>query len=1365
VKRKNTRFFSLGIILLILSYSGYSQGEFNNWYFGDHAGITFNNGAPVALTNCATSFWQQFATWTTSDSLGNLLFYSDGWRLYNRNHVIMSNGHFINGWAPWQSQSVFCVPFLQDSNLFFLFTIDGQFSPHFPNPLGLRYSIIDMQLDGGLGDIQSGQKNIPIPSAWDACNNVTGTRHQNNKFVWVVTRKYHNSSYYASYLVSNTGLDTTAVLSPSLISIYINHADTTVSDYSEIIKISPDGKKLISSYILYNNGIGALEVCNFSSQTGQVTPLFLIQNWMGTANGLLEFSPDSKYVYADEVCNPSQNGNRCIQFDATKTDSLSFIQSKVIIDSSSNNIGYQLGPDGKIYCASASAYLDVINNPSVQGLGCNYQHSAVYLQGKQCIWGFPQLLQRYYVYISHTGQCRGDSVNFSTVLWPPVDSLSWSFGDPFSGSLNYSNLPTPFHIYSSAGTYNVELIVRHNDKRMDTTWQVVTILPGPQPNLGPDLTICIGDSVTFDAGACTGCTYLWKNLGSGATVGTSQTFRTDQAGTYAAIVTGSNGCIGRDTVQLSTTPVPAVSNPPPLVKTICSGESTNIPLTSSPPGANFYWTATLSSGNVTGFSADSGLVINQVLTNPLATPGIVIYHITPKIGSCSGSKVDYEVTVNPGDSVKVSISASLNNICLGTSVTFTAIPTYGGSSPSYQWKVNGVNAGTNSSMFTYTPLNNDVISCILTSSNTICVFNNPATSNSITMTVNPQMPVSVSITSSLNPVCAGNTVLFTAHPVNEGLTPVYQWKVNGVNIGTNSSTFTYIPVNNDQVSCLMTSSLTVCITNNPATSNTIIMQVDQNHPVSLTVSASLNPVCAGNAVLFIAQPVNEGLTPFYQWKVNGVNAGTNSSTFTYIPVNNDQVSCVLTSSLTTCVTNNPATSNVVIMTVNPNYAVSVSITTPSDTVCQGTAVLFTAHPVNEGLTPLFQWKVNGVNAGTNASSFSYNPINADVVSCVLTSSYTACTTNNPASSNAVTMTVINNLTAVVSITAIPNPFCSGSTVSCSAFPTNGGITPSYQWKVNGVNAGTNASTYSFVPMQGDIVQCVMTSSLTCITNNPVTSNTIVMNALAAPSVSFTLCFDSVTTISASPFVLKGGIPLGGTYSGPGVNSMTGVFTPSVAGVGTKTVTYSYTNVSLCTALKTKNIIVQAAPSFTCGNNLTDIRDGKVYPTIQIGTQCWMQKNLNYGSSIQGTTEQTDNCMNEKYCYSDNPANCNLYGGLYQWDEVMAYINAPGSQGLCPPGWHIPTQAEWMVLFNNNLNQGMAGKPLQDSIFNGFRAKENGVDYSNIVWKFQGVATIYWSSNAYGSIKALSHGMNLHNFSVSDYYSNRSNAFAIRCLKD
>ncbi|MEI8006962.1 MAG: FISUMP domain-containing protein, partial [Bacteroidota bacterium] len=151
--------------------------------------------------------------------------------------------------------------------------------------------------------------------------------------------------------------------------------------------------------------------------------------------------------------------------------------------------------------------------------------------------------------------------------------------------------------------------------------------------------------------------------------------------------------------------------------------------------------------------------------------------------------------------------------------------------------------------------------------------------------------------------------------------------------------------------------------------------------------------------------------------------------------------------------------------------------------------------------------------------------------------------------------------------------------------------------------------------------------------------------------------------------------------------------------------------------------------------------------------------------IQGTTEQTDNCTNEKYCYNDNTANCSLYGGLYQWDELMAYTNTPGVQGLCPPGWHVPTRVEWNALFTFYQEQALAGKPLQDSIFNGFRAKENGIVYSNISWKFQGFATIYWTSNSYGMIKALSHGMNLQNFSVSDYYSNRSNAFAVRCVKN
>jgi len=1354
---KTGHVFRLVILLVssvILSLSSYSQGEWNNWYFGWHAAMKFVSGNPVGITGSA-SYASASSTTTVSDSTGNLLFYANMWTIWNRNNVIMSNGNGLLGGSLCR-QPIFSAPVPGFAQRYYVFTVGNS---DINGPLvGLHYSVVDMSLQGGLGAVINGQKNLYVPGGDSAVNQLTGTRAQNNKDYWIVVRKHNLVTHYLAYKVDAGGLNINPVVSPTTMNArYRWENGYLFIEKGGDLRISYDGKFLVCHDSL-------TEICRFNDTTGVVTPLFKV--YIDSVISGAEFSIDSKYLYmclTNFYNNP--NLSPVYQFDLSYMDSLSFMQHKIEIG---NDAAFklQMGPNWKIYVTKLNGIdsLNCINNPSLPGLACNYQKNAVSLLGNLAGGSLVQYLQKYKVYIHPNGHCQYDPIQFTGDIWPPPDSVHWDFGDPASGALNYSPLANPSHVYTSAGTYTVELIVHHIDKRIDTAWQTITVFPAQLVNLGPDQTVCLGNSVTFDAGACSGCTYDWKDLATGLTVATTQTFTTSQAGTYTVSVISPNACVTRDTVQLTTTAIPILANNPQY-KTICTGESTNIPLSSAPPGAAFHWTATLTMGTVTGFSADSGLVINQVLINSLATPGIVTYHITPKIGSCSGSSVDFPVTVNPGDSVKVSISASGNNICSGTSVIFTATPTYGGSSPSFQWKVNGVNAGTNSSVFSYTPLNNDVVSCTLTSSNTICVFNNPATSNAITMIVNPQNPVSVSITSSLNPVCAGNTVLFTAHPINEGSSPVYQWKVNGVNAGTNSSTYTYIPVNNDQVSCVMTSSLTVCVTNNPATSNTIVMQVDQNHPVSLTISASLNPVCAGNTVLFTALPVNPGLTPVYQWKVNGVNAGTNSSTFTYIPLNNDQISCVLTSSLTICVTNNPATSNVVTMTVNPNYAVSVSITTPSDTVCQGTSVQFTAHPVNEGLTPVYQWKVNGVNTGASSSTFSYTPVNNDVVSCVLTSSYTSCTTNNPATSNALTMIVINNLTAGVSITAVPNPICSGSTVNCSATPTNGGFTPSYQWKVNGVNAGSNASTYSYIPQQGDIVQCVMNSSLSCITNNPVTSNTILMNAMTAPSVSFTLCFDSITTINAAFFKLKGGVPIGGVYSGPGVNPVSGTFSPALAGVGTKTITYSYTNVFSCSAAMNRNIIVQAIPSFSCGQNLVDIRDGKVYPTVLLGTQCWMQKNLNYGSAVQGGSPQTDNCINEKYCYNDAAASCSAYGGLYQWDELMAYTNIPGAQGLCPPGWHVPTQTEWNTLFTCYQNQALSGKPLQDSIFNGFRAKESGIAYSNLSWKFQGFATIYWTSNSYGTIKALSHGMNLQNFSVSDYYSNRSNAFAVRCLKN
>jgi uncharacterized protein (TIGR02145 family) len=274
-----------------------------------------------------------------------------------------------------------------------------------------------------------------------------------------------------------------------------------------------------------------------------------------------------------------------------------------------------------------------------------------------------------------------------------------------------------------------------------------------------------------------------------------------------------------------------------------------------------------------------------------------------------------------------------------------------------------------------------------------------------------------------------------------------------------------------------------------------------------------------------------------------------------------------------------------------------------------------------------------------------------------------------------------------------------------------------------------------------------------------------MNIAASPVVTFIACFDTITTINAKPIRLKGGIPLGGTYSGAGVNSITGIFNPTAAGVGTKIITYSYTNSSLCSASKSISILNLPSSILTCGNPLIDVRDNKVYQTIQIESQCWLATNLNYGTILVSSQDQRDNCIAEKYCYNDIPANCTNHGGLYQWDELMLFDETPADQGFCPPEWHIPTENDWNILFATYINSGFAGSPLKYSGYSGFNALLSGARHINKGWNFQGFATFFWSSTPRSDNKAWAHGMNDPDPSVSLYPSSRVNAFSVRCLKD
>jgi len=103
--------------------------------------------------------------------------------------------------------------------------------------------------------------------------------------------------------------------------------------------------------------------------------------------------------------------------------------------------------------------------------------------------------------------------------------------------------------------------------------------------------------------------------------------------------------------------------------------------------------------------------------------------------------------------------------------------------------------------------------------------------------------------------------------------------------------------------------------------------------------------------------------------------------------------------------------------------------------------------------------------------------------------------------------------------------------------------------------------------------------------------------------------------------------------------------------------------------------------WNCGNVLTDERDDQTYNTVKIGDQCWMAENLNFGTKVGLNVNQSDNGITEKYCYNNDDSNCAMYGAIYQWGEVMNYTTQEGTQGICPEGWHIPTDFEWCLLEN------------------------------------------------------------------------------------
>lgn len=478
---------------------------------------------------------------------------------------------------------------------------------------------------------------------------------------------------------------------------------------------------------------------------------------------------------------------------------------------------------------------------------------------------------------------------------------------------------------------------------------------------------------------------------------------------------------------------------------------------------------------------------------------------------------DITMTIKPTGTpaVSVAITSGSNPTCAGGSVTFTATPTNGGATPAYQWKINGTNVGTNSPVYTSTTLaNGDVVTCNLSvPPASTCASQTIATSTGITMSITPGVTPSVStaVTSGANPTCAGASITFTATPVNGGTNTVYQWKVNNINVGTNSATYTSTTLNdNDVVTCTITSDAT-CANPTGATSSGITISIAPVSPsptISTAITFGANPSCAGSSVSFTATATNGGLSPSYQWQVNGTNAGTNSTSFTSSSLaNSDVVTCTITTSAS-CAGTPTATSSGITMNINPAVSPTntIAVTSGSSQVCAGdsAAIGFTATASNGGSNPMYQWYLNGgaIN-GAQSSTYSltsYN--NNDVITCKLISDAT-CASPSMVLSSGVTITV----TPLPVVNFVTNMTVCGSPISASSFSS----TPSgasYSWTNSNTAIGLSAGGTGNVPAfaAGNTTSAAVSGTITV---------TPTLNTCVGPVATYTITVNPTATITQS----------------------------------------------------------------------------------------------------------------------------------------------------------------------------------------------------------------------------------------------------------
>ncbi|MFC4635606.1 T9SS type B sorting domain-containing protein [Dokdonia ponticola] len=457
------------IVFVLFSIQASAQRDAANWYFGNFAGLDFNSGVPVVIEDGALDTTEGCSAISDKDT-GDILFYTEGTTIWNRNNEVMVNGTDLLG-SLSSTQSAVIVPLPGSETLFYIITTDEvQAYQNTGMGNGINYSIVSMLGDGGLGEVIEKNTNL-LPEGSEKISVVETADGAN---YWIVT---HFQDAFFSYLLDASGINTTPVIS----TIGPNIDD--FNNYRGAMKIAPNGSKLAISHCLFEPSLGGFAyLYDFDNATGVVDNQLLINDDLVYYG--VEFSSDSSKLYfsGKTVDNMGQSDRIVIeQYDLNAT---SIVDTRYFVLNLDNGLlsdlagALQIAMDRKIYHALPGTNLSVINNPKLVGPSVNFTQESVNLGFRSSSFGLPQYIQSFFEsFVTIENLCEGEITEFTVDPNANVTAAQWDFGDPASGPSNTSTAINPSHSFTAPGVYTVTVEFQFSDRVPKTFVEFVQIVP------------------------------------------------------------------------------------------------------------------------------------------------------------------------------------------------------------------------------------------------------------------------------------------------------------------------------------------------------------------------------------------------------------------------------------------------------------------------------------------------------------------------------------------------------------------------------------------------------------------------------------------------------------------------------------------------------------------------------------------------------------------------------------------------------------------------------------------------------------------------------------------------------------------------